>query len=151
MKSIFIILTIAISNSFFFAHDVPMAVFHISESNNSIEINITFDLEDFCESLDINTQEVDLEKMQNYINDHTSFQFNTLVSSVKILETKIVRDHIKVKGVFEKVDQKVKTLKIKNTCLINISRHSNVIQVDLNNKSKDYRMHKKRTEINLNY
>lgn len=151
MKSLFIVLTIVISNSFVFAHDVAIAVFHISESNESIQIDIAFDIEDFCESIGIKAEEVNLEKMQNYLNDNTSFQFNTLVSSLEVLEIKIVRDHIKVRGVFEKVVESVKTIKIRNNCLINVSGHSNIIKVDLNDKSKDYRMHKERTEINLAY
>lgn len=64
---------------------------------------------------------------------------------------KIVRDHIKVKGSFGKIIENIDTIKIENTCLNNVYRHSNIIQIDLNNESKDYRMHSKRTVINLEY
>lgn len=132
-------------------HDVPVAIFYITESNGMLEMNITFDLEDFSESLEIKTTEIDRERMQNYLREHTSFQFNSQVANLKISEVKIVRDHVKVKGNFGKTIKNIDRIKIENTCLIDVFRHSNVIQVDLNNKSKDYRMHKKRTVINLEY
>ena len=151
MKVLFLLLTLAYSNSFAPLHDVPIAVFHIAEFDDSIQINIIFDIEDFHESLGVKANEVTLEYMQNYLDENTSFQFNTQVADLKISEVKMVRDHIKVKGSFGKLAQKVETIKIENYCLTNIPHHSNVIQVDLNNKFRDFRMHIKRTEINLRY
>jgi len=149
MKSLFFLL-VFFSNSLNLMHDVPLAKFHITESNARVQITIFFDVEDFSESLNINAEEVNRSKMQNYLDKHTSFQFNTQVTKLNVSEVSIVRDHIKVKGIFNKKGTDIKTIKIENTCLNNISSHSNIIQIDLNNQSKDYRMHKKRTVINLN-
>ena len=132
-------------------HDVPLATFRITESNDILEVNITFDLEDFSQSLEIKTSEINLKRVQDYLTKHTSFQFNAQVTNLKISEVNIVRDHIKIKGNLGKTIKHIDTIKIENTCLNNISRHSNVIQIDLNNQSKDYRMHKRRTVINLEY
>ena len=151
MKILFFLFTAAYSTILTPVHDVPIAMFHITESNDVIQIGITLDLEDFSESLDIKMEEVNLKMIQHYLDQHTSFQFNTQVAKLNISTFKIVRDHIRVKGKFEKVAQKIKTLKVENTCLNNVSSHSNIIQVDLNNETKDYRMHKKRTVINLSY
>jgi len=146
------LLTIVYSSKPALAHDVPMASFHITTSDDaSVQIDITFDLEDFAASLAIKADEVNLEKVQGYLDEHTSFQFNHKIKKLKISSVKIVRGHIKVKGSFGKVAQKINNLKIENTCLNNVYRHSNVIQVDLNNSSKDYRMHEKRTVIDLSY
>lgn len=151
MKVLFFVSTMFLSGIFTPVHDVPVAIFHITESNGIIEIDITFDLEDFSKSLDNKATEVNLENVQNYLTKNTCFQFNSQVANLKISEVIIVRDHIKVKGSFGKTMESIDTIKIKNTCLNNISRHSNVIQIDLNNESKDYRMHSKRTVINLEY
>ena len=132
-------------------HDVPLAKFHIKASDDIIEMDIIFDLEDFTESLEIRTTDVNLESVQNYIAKNTSFQFNAQVANLKISEVKIIRNHLKVKGDFGESKMIIKNIEIENRCLINIPNHSNVIQIDLNNKSKDYRMHKKRTVINLKY
>ncbi len=151
MKVLLFISAMFLNGIFTPIHDVPVAIFYITESNGMLEMNITFDLEDFSESLEIKTTEIDRERMQNYLREHTSFQFNSQVANLKISEVKIVRDHVKVKGNFGKTIKNIDRIKIENTCLIDVFRHSNVIQVDLNNKSKDYRMHKKRTVINLEY
>ena len=151
MKVLFFVSTIFLNGIFTPIHDVPLAIFHITESNGILEIDITFDLEDFSKSLDIKTTEVNLESMQNYLAKNTSFQFNSQVANLKISEVKIVREHIEINGNFGKIIKDIGTIKIENTCLNNVFRHSNVIQIDLNNRSKDYRMHKRRTVINLEY
>lgn len=151
MKALFFVTIIYFGNFFTPIHDVPLAMFHITESDDMIEMNIVFDLEDFTKSLEIKTTEVNLKSVQNYLTKNTSFQFNAQVANLKISEVKIVRDHLKVKGDFGKSAMNIKKIKVENTCLNNVPHHSNVIQIDLNNKSKDYRMHKKRTVINLEY
>ena len=144
MKVLFFISAIFMNGNFTPTHDVAVAVFHITESNDILEIDITFDLDDFSESLGINTSELSLEYMQVYLNKNTSFQFNSQVANLKISEMQIVRDHIEVKGNFGGAMKSIKTIKVENTCLNNVPHHSNVIQIDLNNKSRDYRMHKKK-------
>ncbi len=151
MKILFLVSTILVSGIFTPIHDVAIAIFHITDSKGVLEIDITFDLEDFSKTLDIETSEVNVERMQNYLVHNTSFQFNSQSAKLKIMEVKIIRDHIKVKGSLGKIKENINTVKIENTCLNNISRHSNIIQIDLNEKSKDYRMHKKRTVIKLDY
>lgn len=146
-----LLISVILNGLFTPVHDVPVAIFHITASDGMLAIDITFDLEDFSKSLDIKTSEINLRRMQNYLTKNTSFQFNAQVANLQISEVKIVRDHINVKGDFGKLINSIGTIKIENTCLNNVARHSNVIQIDLNNKSKDYRMHKERTKINLEY
>jgi len=151
MKVLLFVFTIILGKLFLPVHDVPIATFHITESNAILKIDITFDLEDFSKSLNIKTTEINLENVQNYLTENTSFQFNDQVSNLTISEVKIIRDHIKVKGNFGKSGMLIKTIKVENRCLNNVRRHSNIIQIDLNNKSRDYRMHKKRSVIDLKY
>ena len=151
MKALFFVTAIFLNGIFAPIHDVPVALFHITESDGILEIDITFDLEDFSKSLDIKTSEVNLGLLQNYLTKNTNFQFNSHVANLKISEVKIVRDHIKVKGNLGKKMENIDSIKIENSCLNNVNRHSNILQIDINNQSKDYRMHKKRTVINLKY
>ncbi len=151
MKVLFLISTMFLSGVFAPVHDVPLAVFHIMESNGMLEIDITFDLEDFSKSLDVEIAEVNVERMQKYLTENTSFQFNAKVANLKISEVKIVRDHIEVKGNFVEIIKNINNIKIENTCLNNIRRHSNVMQIELNDETKDFRMHSRRTIINLTY
>ena len=151
MKALLLIFTLVFSSSFVLFHDVPVAIFNISKSNDSVQISIVFDLDDFQESMAIKTHEIDLGYMQCYLEEKTSFQFNGQRVILKVLELKKVRGHVRVIGSFGKLVQKIKTIKIENNCLSNIPNHSNIIEIDINDISKDYRMHKGRTEINLTY
>ena len=152
MKILVLISTIFFTNLFTPVHDVPVATFHITATDAVVNLDITFDLEDFSESLDIKTTEVNLKNVQAYLDENTNFYFNDQAANFKITEVKILRDHhIKAKGTFGRLEKNIKTVKVENTCLNNVARHSNVIQIDLNDQSKDYRMHKKRTVISLVY
>jgi len=151
MKLLFLISTVFLTNLITPAHDVPVATFHITASSAVVNLNVSLDLEDFSESLDIKTTEVSIKNVQTYLQENTSFQFNAQIANFKITEVEIIRDHIKAKGTFGKLEKDIKTVKVENTCLNNISRHSNVIQIDLNNISRDFRMHKKRTVISVAY
>lgn len=151
MKILFLLLITAFSNSISPAHDMRIAKFHITELEATIQINMIFDLEDLSKSLDVKVNEVTVENIQNYLDKNTNWQFNSQIADLIVSEIKIVKDHIRVKGGFGKVGQKIKTLKIENHCLVDVSDHSNIIQIDLNDRSRDFRMHGERTEIRLEY
>lgn len=151
MKGLLFILMTTYSSLSTPAHDVPIAFFHITKSEATIQLNVSFDAEDFSTALKVKTSEITVAKMQAYLDKHTAFQFNSKAAKLHISEVDIINHHIKIKGSFGKIAQKINALKIKNTCLNNVSKHSNVIMVDLNNQSKDYRMHTGRTNIELVY
>ena len=50
---------------------------------------------------------------------------------------------------FKNSPQRIKSIQVKNTCLIAVPNHSNIIQLNLNDASHDFRMHQERTEIRL--
>lgn len=133
------------------SHDIRMAAFHIYESENEVKINITFDLENLGNALNLAPNQITMEAISKYINQKTEFRFNDEEQIITLTEMSIVEDHLKVAGSFEPMDYKITKLEIWNTCLINIRKHSNIIQTDLNSVSKDFRMHKGRTTINVIY
>lgn len=151
MKVLFSLLVMSFSSLLLSAHDVPVAVFHIYEADTTMEIDITFDLDDFTMALEIDRNEVDLEIMQAYLERHTSFKFNDKSLVLSLSTIRIAAGHIKVTGNLGQIIPAIKTVEVENTCLNKVTRHSNVIQLDLNNTSKDYRMHKDRTSISLMY
>ena len=150
MKTLLYIVTFYIS-SFAPTHDVAMAIFHISESGSEIKMEITFDLVDLAHSIKTTPKELNEKSIKYYLDENTEFRFNNQILAFKISKTRVIGDHIKVNCEFEKEPKNVNSIKIINTCLNDISNHSNVIQVDINAQSKDYRMHEKRTEIELEY
>lgn len=132
-------------------HDVAIAIFQLTESNNEVELAISLDAEDFLLSSKMAMQDLNVETIQSYLRDHLVFHFGDDVIAFTISEVKIKLDHIKINGGFGTMNQEIKSIKIKNTCMIDVPKHSNIIQIDLNHKSRDFRMHKGRTIIDLEY
>ena len=66
-----------------------------------------------------------------------------------IADFDFVGEHLKITGVFKTEIALIKQLEIINNCLLNVDNQSNIIQIDLNGDSKDYRMHKKRNSITV--
>ena len=151
MKLSFLLLMICHSQFLTPVHDVPMATFHIYQSDQTIKMDMTFDSRDLSEALQINDDQISLKSIKAYLDSHTKFLFNNKNSPFRISTFKIVKDHIKIKGYFELKLEKVTHLIIENTCLNGIKNHSNIIQLDLNNLSRDFRMHVGRTTLRLEY
>ena len=133
-------------------HDVTIAMFRISESTDGLVLDVTLDLEDYCIDQKVNSSELSARIIQIYLNNNISFQFNKQeVSIVVVKDFTIVEDHIKINCRFENVETKIESINIQNTCLNSVAKHSNIIQLDLNDSFRDFRMHKGRTEIFVEY
>ena len=133
-------------------HDVTIAMFRISESTAGLALDVTLDVEDFCNDQKINNSELSVQNLQTYLNRNTSFQFNQeKAAAILVKDFTIVNDHIKIKCDLGNNRMNIRSLNIQNTCLINVAKHSNIIQIDLNETFRDFRMHKGRTEIVVEY
>ena len=133
-------------------HDVTIAMFRISESTEGLALDVTLDIEDYCSDQKINSTELSVQNLQTYLNRNTSFQINEeKAAGILVKVFTVVNDHIKIKCVLGKTRMNIRSLNIQNTCLINIAKHSNIIQIDLNETFRDFRMHKGRTEIVVKY
>lgn len=151
MKTLLLLLITIQSNIITPVHNVPVATFEIAQSEKSIVLNISFEVSDFIKSTKINANEITQQVLQKYMDNHTSFKFNGQINPYKISKFVIERDHIKIKGNFINDVQSVKNIKIENKCLINIHHHSNVIEINLNNQARDFKMNKDRTKIHVSY
>lgn len=132
-------------------HDVAIALFHITENQDQISMEISFDIEDLSNSMNVKEADISLENLEEYFSENTSFLFNGNMNNFDLIELKTENDHLKVKGQFSRKMNDIRSLTITNTCLIEVAKHSNIIQIDLNDTSRDFRMHKGRTKIELRY
>ena len=69
----------------------------------------------------------------------------------QVLEIKSDKHHTKVICFLSKYKESIKSVTIKNEFLLNVKSHSNIVKLDINNTFKDYRLHKERREIKVNY
>lgn len=132
-------------------HNVSMAVFKISEQESTITIEVTFDINDLAETLQIAPEKIDLVVLRDFIDHNSSFKLNEKECKLSLSDFRLVRDHIRCIGDLGQISVPIKILEIKNTCLLNIKGQSNIIMLNLNKTTKDYRMHKSRQVITARY
>jgi len=132
-------------------HDVAIATFSVSEVEGQLILQVSLDAEDLYSASTVISKSVDLKSLQEYLSAHVTFKFNGQDVKFKVTEYKTIRDHIQLTATFETAPQQIHVVQVSNTCLIEVPNHSNIIQLDLNGKSRDFRMHKGRTEISVEY
>lgn len=131
------------------SHDLAMAKFKVFTTADQTHLAITIDKEDLL--AEMKAQEFSLELLQSYFEAHTIFTFDGKQEVFKLTDFRINADHLKLNASFINRIGQVKALQIENTCLINVKKHSNIMQIDINNEQKDFRMHEKRTVIIVEY
>ena len=152
MMILFFFLTMILSiDSSVEAHDTPLAMFHISQYEDNIVVDVSFHLEDFARSAKVKAEEVNDVVAQKYMEEHTNFRVNSKRIPLRVTHFSSKKNHIRVKGNLEGITEKVKSLKFKNLCLIDVMGHENIIYINLNGTTKDYRMSRRKKVIRVRY
>lgn len=133
------------------SHNVPLAIFHIHEGNSRLEVDITFDAVHLAEELNIPIKKIDKEYLTKYLADYSAWYFDEVKSEISVSKVEGKEDHLHVIGYFNKESVKTERLRIVNNCLTNVASHSNIIRIDMHEKSADYRMHKNRRTIEVRF
>jgi len=131
------------------AHEMPLAFFKVYKSQNKIKLDIKFDIKDLSKTLKLKARKLDIKVIEPYVKKHTLFKFDGCFSEVRIKSLEFIGDHIILKGEFEDEISSYKTISLENTCLISINNHSNIIEIEVSNRIRDFRMHKNRTKISI--
>ena len=135
----------------FSAHNIQIAHFEIYKQKENLVIGFVFDLDDFLstqEALDI---ELTDEVIQKYIDENFSLVVNNIPQNITFGKTKIKGEHIHLEGQISNMSRPIVTVKIDNTCLLNIENHSNIIKLRLYEKQRDFLMNNDRTSIQIDY
>jgi len=143
---------------FNFVHDVALATFNIQQEDKFLILNIKLDKEDLENILQTGaTKTADLTKetklLQQYVNQH----FYLLVNDQKVnFQVELISQndyfyHIQLSSNNE-FEEFIRNVQLKNTCLIEtVQGHSNIVNFNINEKSRSFRMHKDRKRIEVQY
>lgn len=149
MKCFLLVYSFIFSSSF--AHDAKISMFKIYEIEDKTQIYMSLDANDVSQVIEVPLTELDVNNVSEYVAQHFSLSVNNNLVNYHMEEMTIKLDHINLLGSLIDVPENVTSLNIVNTCLLNIDGQSNIIQLDINSKSQDFRMHKGRTQITVNY
>ena len=132
-------------------HESISATFNVIRRGHVLMLEIDFDEENFIKFGASKSLHVSKEDFSKYLNKTTSWEFNGEKLVPQVLEIKSDEHHTKVICFLSKYQESIKSVKIKNEFLLNVKSHSNIVKLDINNTFKDYRLHKERREIKVNY
>lgn len=129
-------------------HDIQVALYriYIDEATKDLSIDITFELNDFNE-VDY-TNKAGFEKfIKSYLTKHTQFEFDAKAYPIEIMNLEYQDKHLKVHGRFAKEDSEIHQITILNSCLIESTNHSNIIEIRLADQERDFLMDSQRQQI----
>lgn len=132
-------------------HESVSATFNIIERGYVLLLEIDFDEENFIKFGGSQSLKVTKEDFSKYLYETTSWEFDGKQVKPEVLSIKYERQHTKVICFLSKAKKNIKNVKVKNEFLIGVKDHSNIIKLDINNSFKDFRMHKTRRELEVNY
>lgn len=124
-----------------------MAVFKLTETDDSFQLELIFDREDFAQSTGHAEKKLSKSQLQTYIEKHTQWQVDNHRIMFSVTHLEIDDDHYKASCIAPKEFKKYNRLSVDNTFLLDIDNQSNIIMIDLNNKSRDFRMHSNRRAL----
>ena len=132
-------------------HESISATFNVIKRGHVLMLEIDFDEENFIKFGASNSLPISKEDFSKYLNKTTSWEFDGEKIVPQVLEIKSDEHHTKVICYLSKYKENIKSVTIKNEFLLNVKSHSNIVKLDINNTFKDYRLHKERREIKVNY
>ncbi|MDP5094216.1 MAG: hypothetical protein NWQ17_12975 [Polaribacter sp.] len=148
---IYLFFTFFLNNTAKSTHESISASFNVIERGYVLMLEIEFDMYNYLMQSNVTSHKVTLEEFSTYLNETTSWEFNGVQINPKVLSIKSEREHIKVICFLSKSKNKIKSIKVKNDFLSEVKDHSNIIKLDLNNSFKDFRLHKERKNLVVNY
>lgn len=152
MKQLLILsLALLTMSSINIAHESVSASFNIIKKGHVLLLEIEFDDENFIKFGETESLKVTKKDFQKYLNQTTSWEIDGIILTPQILSVKSIREHTKVICYLSKAKENIKSVRVKNEFLIDVKDHSNIIKLDINNTFKDFRMHKKRIELEVIY
>ena len=132
-------------------HDSISATFNVLEKGHVIMLEIDFDTHDYLKINASENHKITKEDFNEYLNKTTSWEFDDEKLVPKVLSLKSSSHHTKVVCFLSKSKENIKSVKIKNEFLLDITSHSNIVMLGLNGAYKDFRLHKERREIKVDY
>lgn len=133
------------------AHDVQVAFYKIHQDDKTFSIDFVFEKDDVDKTFMEAKKQLSDESLQQYLDEHFALTINQEFHKLTFAKMQVSEEHIYVQGSFPLPEVLIQSLEIKNTCLLNIEDHSNIIEVRLNERERDFLMNLDRTAIKIDY
>ncbi len=133
------------------SHDIQVAFFKIHSVDKSIHLELVFEKEDILQSLNTEGYKYSNKNLQNYVVEHFSMKMNKKDVNIDFEVVQIENKHVTIKGKVTKSANRITSMEIQNSCLLDIEDHSNIIELRINDQERDFLMNKARTQIKVEF
>ena len=132
-------------------HDVAIAIFRMTETSEATIVEITLDEQDIAYELNELHVPYDHKNIEQYLTANFQIFADSNIAQYEVTAITKQSNHLHITARLSKHLTHYSTLQIVNRCFVSIPDHSNIIQLELNNEVRDYRMHKTRQTIEVQY
>ncbi len=144
-------LTLIFLFSGFYSHDIQVAFFKLHQENEDFTMEIVMEKDDLESTFD----ELDIiltnNNLQDYLHENLSLLINKEKQTLCFEKMQIKNKHISLKCNIHEMNEIVQSLELRNTCLLNNENHSNIIEIRIGERERDFLMNKERTTIIVKY
>ncbi|MTB52533.1 hypothetical protein [Lewinella sp. W8] len=132
-------------------HDVAMATFRVSQTENGLALELTFDQHDYLKVLDLTPKDVTPQQVQDYLDLSTTWVINGEERELLIDKLTTQDHHIVAYGKFDQSKENICDFLVRNEFLLEVEDQTNVLVLALPEKTRGFRMHEGRREIAVSY
>ncbi len=135
-------------------HDLRMARFNISESENGYTLDINFDRADFLKTIYATDQYQSdvLEQAKIYIRQNLQYVFDGDSVSFELDSIQYTEENIFLTGMLMTARRNISEIQVANTCLIeDVEGHLNIMEFFLNGKKRFFRLDENRITTTIKY
>ncbi len=132
------------------SHDAVIAVFKIYQEKG-LSLEVIFDIEDYTSINEVRPSEVTQKHLSSYLNSKTKISIDSHQLDIKVQSIVKDRDHFRASCTIANTPTQISTLLIQNEFLLEVADHSNIMMIDINKTTKDFRMTEERTELMITY
>ena len=134
------------------AHDSVKATFSIVEKGHVLMLEIDFDTHNFLKLNPSTENKITKEAFSKYLNQTTNWKIDDTILIPEVLSIQSSNHHSKaICFLSKKTEKPIQSIKVENRFFIDIKSHINVIELNLNEKYRDFQMDKDRKELTVTY
>ncbi len=142
-----LILNLLLITGLFTPHEIPIAFFDVEMNANKVSVNIKFDIKDLEKTIGTKGNSTIEDKyVQTYIEQNSQFFLNDHALAYEFCSMKKDTEHYIISAELSNVPEHPTSMKFYNTCLLNIDKHANLLQLTYQDKNRTFRLHKERVE-----
>ena len=135
------------------AHDLRVARFRITATDAGYAFTVNFDREDILNAVYGSNRGGNqlLGQIEAYIGEHVQIMIDGTPIDYELTKIEFTETNILLSGQLVTALRNIQTLEVRNTCLLSLDGHLNIMEFFLKDKERFFKLDKDRTETTVTY